>query len=49
MDRTLVIIASEYPFGFGEPYLEGELAILSQYFTKVYVVIAEEKITCFGE
>lgn len=39
--QILYIIVSDYPYGFGEPFLEDELAYISDKFTKVYIVIPE--------
>ncbi len=41
MKRTLVVIATDYPYGFGEPFLEGELIAFSDYFSKICIVIPE--------
>lgn len=42
--QILYIIVSDYPYGFGEPFLEDELAYISDKFTKVYIVIPEAQI-----
>ncbi len=39
--QILYVIVSDYPYGFGEPFLEDELAYISEKFEKVYLVIPE--------
>ena len=36
--KNLVIFASNYPYGEGEPFLEAELKVLSDKFDKIYIV-----------
>jgi glycosyltransferase involved in cell wall biosynthesis len=37
----LYLIVSDYPYGFGEPFLEDELAVIASHFEKIYLIIAE--------
>ncbi len=41
LGKTLVIIVSSYPYGFGEPFLEDELAVIADFFEKIYFVIPD--------
>ena len=41
--RNLFIITSFYPYGPWEPYIETELKILKQYFSKIIIITNEEK------
>jgi colanic acid/amylovoran biosynthesis glycosyltransferase len=37
----LYLIVSDYPYGFGEPFLEDELAVIASSFEKIYLIIPE--------
>ncbi len=37
----LYLIVSDYPYGFGEPFLEDELAVIASRFEKIYLIIPE--------
>ena len=37
----LYLIVSDYPYGFGEPFLEDELAVIASHFEKIYLIIPE--------
>lgn len=37
----LYLIVSDYPYGFGEPFLEDELAVIAGHFEKIYLIIPE--------
>lgn len=43
-NKTLYLIASSYPYGFGEPFLEKELPHLSKRFDKIYIIATESGI-----
>ena len=38
MIKNLVIFASNYPYGEGEPFLEAELKVLADKFEKIYII-----------
>ena len=38
----LYLIVSDYPYGFGEPFLEDELAVIAGKFEKVYLILPEK-------
>jgi colanic acid/amylovoran biosynthesis glycosyltransferase len=40
--QYLYIIVSDYPYGFGEPFLEDELKYISSFYKKIYFIIPEE-------
>ena len=37
----LYLVVSDYPYGFGEPFLEDELAVIACHFEKIYLIIPE--------
>lgn len=39
--KTLIIVAADFPHGYGEPYLEDELQVLSPSFERIFIVIPE--------
>ena len=43
MKNELYIIVSQYPYGFGEPFLEEALKVYEHQFDKIYLVIPESK------
>lgn len=40
--KTLVILTGSFPYGFGETFLEAEIAIISKYFEKI-IILPEKK------
>lgn len=42
-NKVLFLIADNYPFGYGETFLENEIGILANKFKKVYIVSRNEK------
>ncbi len=41
---NLFVICNDYPFDIGEPYLENEMIVNKNKFTKIYIIIPEYKI-----
>ena len=39
--QELYIVVSQYPFGFGEPFLEEEIKFLEKKFDSIYIVVSE--------
>ncbi|MFM2285864.1 MAG: hypothetical protein RLZZ543_1361 [Bacteroidota bacterium] len=37
----LYLVASDYPYGFGEPFLEEELEVIAPRFEKIYILLPE--------
>jgi colanic acid/amylovoran biosynthesis glycosyltransferase len=37
----LYLIVSDYPYGFGEPFLEEELTVIAPKFEKIYIILPE--------
>jgi colanic acid/amylovoran biosynthesis glycosyltransferase len=42
--KTLFIIASDYPYGPGEPFLETELKYISQKFNRIFFLVTTPKV-----
>lgn len=43
MDRTLIILVTNYPYGFGEHFMENELFALADEFSHIYIVATDQK------
>jgi N-acetyl sugar amidotransferase len=43
MPKELYIIVTQYPYAFGEPFLEEEVKVLEHRFDKIYFIIPEPK------
>lgn len=41
MEKVLGIVATNYPFGFGEPFLHEEVLVLSRHFDKILIILPE--------
>jgi glycosyltransferase involved in cell wall biosynthesis len=41
MDKDLYIVVADYPFGYGEPFLEDELKQLEKEFTSIHIIITD--------
>lgn len=43
LDRTLIILVTNYPYGFGEHFMENELFALADEFSDIYIVATDQK------
>lgn len=46
MSRTLIILVTNFPYGYGEQFIENELYALAKEFTNIYIVATDQR--CLG-